>query len=1086
MVERICPACQHGNPLNDHYCGKCGAPLERQLPARRDAAPMVVAGRQLPVTWQQVGKTVALSAAALVAEAGLTWLRHRMENTAPASTALARPTTAAASTPAITKTVTITEPDAITIPTQNVSNVKCFGGSDGSISIVPAGGTAPLTYKWSGPMSQSFTTQNISNLKAGTYVVTITDANGCTTSNPITVSQSTALAYASGSISVSNVKCFGGSDGSILLNNAVSGGTQPYSYSWSGPNGPVSNTKDIGGLKTGQYTCTVTDVNGCPPLVIGPIFVGAPTADLNITIASIKDATCFGATDGEACVTVTGGTPPYIYDWASQGQTGLCLTNRGAGNYIFTAKDASGCIKSINVTIGGATSAITQTGISVNQVSCNGGNDGSICITVTGGTGPYAYNWSNGGNLSCANNLSAKNYSVTVTDTKGCTLVNSNIPVTEPSAIVLSSTTNIGTGCIDLTVIGGTAPYQYLWSNGSQTQDPCGLPAGSYTVTVTDAKNCTKTLTALLVSNMSIVVQPGNKACAGEINGSCQIMIANGTQPYTIAWSNAPNAGTVQTPNTTYELGGLQGNSFAFITVTDAQGATATGQCTVFGNPPISADISVTNSNYPNFTNGSMLIKVTSGTPSYSFQWTKDGNPISTGITSGPDTSKITGQDKGKFCVVVTDAAGCSKEFCHTIDRIYPQLNVSVNLTHPTCQDATNGSLDMTITGGDNNYTVTWTLPNGTTASTQELTNLAEGAYNYQVKDGSGQIITGTSVLIAQSHLVGTADIVSSCGSGTYDICTKSICNGVGVAATTGAFGAVTYVWSNGETNQTASELCAGDNFVVITDAAGCSVTVNVTVSAPAVIEISMPQTVANTCFGICNGSAQANAIGGVPPYTFKWSNNETGQIATKLCSGENYVTVTDNFGISVIDTFDIAGPDSMYIQFTQIAPSDYETCDGQVTADVVNAQLPIPNYAWNKPNQFDAVVEDACAGEILYVSVKDARGCTVTDTVQVAFPSNGCLVGNRVMTPAEPDGKNDVLFIACADLYDNVLLEVYNRWGQLVFESKGYNNDWDGTYKGEAGKYLPEGVYFWILSFDGTNGRVQRKDYITILRGNN
>lgn len=128
MVERICPACQHGNPLNDRYCGKCGVPLERQLPARRDAAPMVLAGRQLPVTWQQFGKTMALSMAALAAEAGLSWLRRRIE-TGPASapTALARP---AASPVAVSKSPV---GSVVTIVSQRV--IEVWEGADGKKQI---------------------------------------------------------------------------------------------------------------------------------------------------------------------------------------------------------------------------------------------------------------------------------------------------------------------------------------------------------------------------------------------------------------------------------------------------------------------------------------------------------------------------------------------------------------------------------------------------------------------------------------------------------------------------------------------------------------------------------------------------------------------------------------------------------------------------------------------------------------------------------------------------------------------------------------------------------------------------------------
>ncbi len=990
--------------------------------------------------------------------------------------------------PAITKTVTLTEPDAISIPTQNVMNVKCFGGSDGAITIVPAGGTAPMTYKWSGPMAFMATTQNISGLKAGTYQVTITDANGCTFANPIQVAQATPTAMNSNLINVTSVKCFGGSDGAILLNNAVTGGTQPYIYNWSGTNGYIAATKDIGGLKAGQYTCTVTDAFNCTPLVIGPINVSQPTTDLTITITSTKDATC-GAANGEACVTITGGTSPYTQTWNGQGQTGLCLTSRPAGNYPITVQDANGCIKTLNVTIGGSTTPISQTGISVSQVSCNGGNDGSACITVTGGNGPYTYNWNpTGQTASCANNLPAGTYAVTVTDTKGCTLVAPGITVSEQPLIVLTSSVNIALGCIDLSVSGGTPPYQYLWSgNAGTNQDPCGLAAGTYTVTVTDTKNCTKTTTVSLQSSMAISVLSGDKSCANEINGSVIININGGTGPYTITWTNGGNSGSVTTSTSPYELGGLKGNESAFVTVTDAQGGSAIGQATVIQNPPITATISISNAtNFPTFNNGSMLLEVTSGTPPYTFQWSKNGVIVTGNITSGTDTTKITLQGEGPFCVTVTDASGCSKEFCKNILNIYPQMVVTVNQTSPSCETSTNGALDMTISGGNGTYTVIWTLPNGTTQTTQDLTSLIEGPYDYQVKDGSGQIIINTSVLIANSHLAATADIVSSCGNGTYDICTQSICDGVGVVATTGSIGAVSYIWSNGETNQTASELCAGQNSVVITDAAGCSVTLNFFVTAPEAIEVNMPDPTANTCFGVCNGSAQVNPIGGVQPFTFLWSNQETGQIATKLCSGTNYVTVTDKFGISAIDTFEVAGPDSMFIQFTQVAPSDYETCDGTIIADVVGAQTPIAYFAWSKPNQFDAVVEDGCAGECLLLSVKDARGCIVSDTVCVEFPKDGCLVGSKVMTPLNPDGKNDVLFIACAEGYDDAVLEVYNRWGQLVFESKGYDNNWDGTFKGQAGKYLPEGVYFWVFTFEGSNGRVQRKDYVTILRGDN
>ncbi len=447
---------------------------------------------------------------------------------------------------------------------------------------------------------------------------------------------------------VTNVKCFGGSDGTILLNNAVSGGTQPYTYSWSGPNGYTAQTKDIGGLKTGQYTVTVTDANGCTPLIIGPMFVAQPATDMAVTISSTKDVSCFGGSDGEICVSVTGGTSPYTYAWPGQGanQTASCLKDRVAGNYFVVVTDASGCSKSQNATINGPISGIGQTGLNVSQVSCNGGKDGSICINIAGGSPPYTYNWGGGQTTSnCNNNIGAGSYSVTVTDSKGCTYAATGIQVTEPQAISLTTAVTIPTGCIDLTVSGGTGPFTYLWSpSGSGVQDPCGLPAGIHTVTVTDAKGCTKTTSAQLGSSMTMNLAPGKMACFGEINGSCTSP-STAANAYTINWTNGANTGSVTSSTSPYEIGGLAGGSATFVTVTDAQGGSATGQVFVNQNPALSANTTVTNSLYPNFNSGSTLIEMSSGTPPYTFKWTKNGQPITSNITWA-DFRKVLGRMK--------------------------------------------------------------------------------------------------------------------------------------------------------------------------------------------------------------------------------------------------------------------------------------------------------------------------------------------------------------------------------------------------------------------------------------------------------
>ncbi|MBK8556401.1 MAG: SprB repeat-containing protein [Lewinellaceae bacterium] len=402
--------------------------------------------------------------------------------------------------------------------------VNCFGGSNGAIDLTVTSGTAPYTYIW----SNGFTAQDPSGLTAGTYTVTVTDANSCTATASATVAQPTDIILTK---VVTDANCYGSADGSINL--SVSGGTPGYTYLWS--NGFAG--QDPNGLVAGTYTVTVTDSHGCTKTTSAT--VGQPT-DIVLTKV-VTNANCYGSADGSINLSVSGGTPAYTYLW-SNGFTGQDPSGLVAGTYTVTVTDSHGCTKMTSATVGQPTN-IVLTSTTVNS-TCGNAN-GSINLMVSGGSPNYTFNWSNGFMGEDPTGLLAGTYTVTVTDSHGCTKTTS-ATVNNTGGPALSTTTTPvncfggSNGAIDLTVTSGTAPYTYNWSNGFAAQDPSGLIAGTYTVTVTDANSCTATASATVAQPSDIVLTKTvtDANCFGSANGSIDLTVTGGSPAYAYAWSN--------------------------------------------------------------------------------------------------------------------------------------------------------------------------------------------------------------------------------------------------------------------------------------------------------------------------------------------------------------------------------------------------------------------------------------------------------------------------------------------------------------------------------------------------------------------
>jgi trimeric autotransporter adhesin len=442
--------------------------------------------------------------------------------------------------------------------TTNGTNATCTG-STGTATATPANGSAPFTYAW----SNGQTNATASNLVAGNYSVTVTDAAGCSVTNTVTVG-STSTTITTNTPTTTNSSC-GGATGSASVN--PSNGTAPYNYTWS--NG--GNTQTINNIAAGTYIVTITDANGCVGTVSG-ILVNNPNAP-TASITAFTPVSCNGGNNGQATAAATGGTAPYNFSW-NNGATTATATGLVAGVYTANITDAASCsgIATVTITEPTALTATVNTAATAN-VSCFGGNNGAASVAVSGGTTAYAYAWSNGGNAATISGLTAGTYTVTVSDANLCTRTVS-VTVTQPAtALAVTGNSNdiscngAANGTATASATGGTAPYSYTWSNAANGASLNALAAGTYTVTATDANGCVAAATAVTVTEptaLNVGVTATAASAFGATDGAVNISVGGGTTPYSFAWSNG---------TTTQDLNGVAAGTYT-VTVTDGNGCT--------------------------------------------------------------------------------------------------------------------------------------------------------------------------------------------------------------------------------------------------------------------------------------------------------------------------------------------------------------------------------------------------------------------------------------------------------------------------------------------------------------------------------
>src|SRR6266403_1176659 len=555
-----------------------------------------------------------------------------------------------------TQPVTITQTaSTVSASISSQTNVACFGGSTGSVTVSASGGTSPYTFSKDGVTFGASGT--FGNLAAGSYTITVKDANGCTTTQGVTITQPAAALGASIS-SQTNVACFGNSMGSVTV--AGSGGTAPYSFSKDGVNFGASGT--FGSLAAGSYTITVKDANGCA--TTQPVTITQPASALGSSISSQTNVACFGGSTGSVTVAGSGGTSPYTFskDGVNFGASGT-FSNLAAGSYTITVKDANGCSTTQPVTITEPASALGSSISSQTNVACFGNSTGSVTVAGSGGTSPYTFSKDgvNFGNSGTFSNLAAGSYTITVKDANGCTTTQP-VTITQPasgltaSALASNPACSTGAGSITVTSSGGTGALSYSidGTNFQASNVFNGLASGSYTITVKDANGCTTT-TGATVTIPTAVTASSTKAdplCDGQL-GSMTATFSGGTPGYECSLDNGSFA-PCTSPATFNNLGA----GSHIVAVRDSNACLGPSQTRTIVIPTaINASITTTPASSGIAADGTMTVTVNRGTPGYSV--TLNGGAPHTIAASGGSTT-FTGLTSGGYNVVTTDANGCS------------------------------------------------------------------------------------------------------------------------------------------------------------------------------------------------------------------------------------------------------------------------------------------------------------------------------------------------------------------------------------------------------------------------------------------
>lgn len=961
-------------------------------------------------------------------------------------------------------TFTVLEPTPVLFNSVVTTSNLCNGDNTGSITIGATGGTSPYTYSFDGGVTYGVSNTDMT-LAAGIYDVSIQDANGCVVDSiGVIITEPTAVTI--DVVAITDALCFGDSTGAITI--TASGGTAPYLYSFdAGVTYSTSNSST--NLPAGTYHIFVLDTNQCTADSIN-VIIGEPTP-VQFDFVTVVDASCFGVCDGTITIGAIGGAGPYSYGWSANAATGnnpvavaLC-----AGAYTATITDANGCsVDSVGILVN-EPPQITITSIVTDTVSCFGGADAVATITAVNAvnfeiTGPVNANQAS----NIFNGLSTGAYALQLTDANGCTM-DTTFTILEPTPVIFNSitiTSNLcngdNTGGITIGASGGTAPYTYSFDGGGSygTADTNMLiAAGPYNLSIQDANGCTVDSIGVIVTEPTPLVVDlmaiTDASCFSLCDGVITATVSGGVGGYNYSWSANATTGNTNTAI------GLCADSYD-LQITDANGCVLDTNNNVVNEPAQVIFISVTTDSVNCFgaSDGQINVTATNATG-----FSLNGAPAqATGLFPGLAT--------GFYTITITGVNGCSAISDTTIYEP-TLLTISTGNDTTVCAN-TNANLFGFANGGIAPYTFQWT---GLAANANQIvTPAVTTTYALNVVDANGCPAGPANTTVTVFDAL-TADplVDATVCPGESSTINANVTAGVPV---------YTYAWSpapNSGQGTPSADLAVGSYNLLITD--NCGATVNQTVNVNTFVEPTFaflgvndgcaPHTVTvdpnngtvSNCSWTFGNGATANGCG---PTTYTYNDPGMYDINFSYTSvdGCQYDTLMTN-AVTVSPTpiasftFNPAKPsltnNTVTFTNTSIGGSTYSWTFG--VDGVSSAQNPIYQFPSTDPADYDIclTVTDVYPGYV----------CESTVCEIIPLEEEFSIYVPNAFTPNGNEHNNEFRPIILGERTDSFEMLIFNRWGEVVYESRDHQIGWDGTY---GGKPCPDGAYIWKIKLKDKN----------------
>ena len=946
-------------------------------------------------------------------------------------------------------------------------------GTLGSIEITElTGGTNPYSFIW---LEVDAPDQNlIENLESGDYTIQVTDNTNCIIQEVYTITEPGVIEVSS---EVTDVLCNGANTGSMSVNIDSDNPIEDISWFDDGVLLTDGLINTIENLSSGMYSVEITDDQGCS---VSETILISETEALLIS-ADVSGVNCLGDSNGSILITVTGGLEPYTLTWSGPVEIAnnqYSPANLTTGDYIASITDDEGCNASQEFSV------LSPDSLSINETitneSCFGNGDGVIALELIGGTEPFTIDWIDSDvDLETLTNLSPGEYSVIITEGNGCQLIETYEVESTSQLVEEIEITNMcfgepGTGAINILVAGEASSYSISWTGNGLVSDQTSitdLNEGCYTLEVLDANSCLYVeeicITSLdeIILNTSVI---GNECFADE-QGQIELEVSGGEPDYSVEWLNS-DAEFVSDQLTVTQLA----TGVYTANITDNSGCMASTTASITSSPQLTAEVSETPIICFGDENGALDIVYSGGVGALTLNWTGPN-----GFTSEGDQNSDL--DNGDYCYEVVDFIGCVISDCYALNDP-DSLNLGQTVNIINCFGANDGAVSLEVSGGYAPYTAVWALNGAPFSTDEDISELAAGEYTLALSDSMGCVIADTFTVSELTQFTVNFDNIVGAS------CDISL-DGAFEVTVSGGMLDYSYSWVlNGteeSTEEDPSELNAGDYQLTVTDGNECTTEIaSVIIPVIGTVEIIVPENI-SWCFTedlqlIEPISAVAESLEWTsPPSTDVLSTTssvffqeEPGVYELVLTGSDGPCVVTSIIEVTIYETpLADAGEDQ------EAELGDEVILGGNPTTEDLNTVVWIPSELLDESSLFNPsyLVENSIQNFVL--TVTSPEGCINEDSTQVIlYPEVDIHSG---FTP-NSDNINDFWVIGNLQNYPSIEVWIYNRWGEELFYSQGYNQPWDGTYNGNN---LPIGTYYYVIDFNKPGFELTTDGPVTILR---